>query len=482
MGILLNWINNTFRWKRDQSELSNQTKRSPRRPTPVDYRDYPVANAELTQGLYHNSFPGMKLAGALCYGPIATPVSFMGIPVPVAEDENHQDDVNEIIELFHSQFSKIHTQSHREGTIWLWPKYSAEKKALLWEFIPDVVVTDIVEDIHTRDIIKLITDEEIQITTDYNTVKNVRRRREFTSETITFTWSGDVPAGVENEVFANPIGILPIPFANNKDGEGHRGHSDYERIIPDLKDYHDIDLAQSNMLAKFKVKQVQDFSTSVDDWLNNNGYSSIDEVEVATTDFIMNKFGEEKTEYLFPTRAYEAWEEALKRKFKKIVEGSGMPEILWGIATDGNHASAESDLDTFIQYVKDKREQHNISYVTLFNASFLLLNLAGVINFIPEIKIKWNDLSSVSEKTKADIFKAFSEGVAALINSAGMTKEQLHKLWIALYPEATERELEDFNLGIADMARHKQYKDAGLEEAIDAVGGLPNDDINNDED
>ena len=196
----------------------------------------------------------------------------------------------------------------------------------------------------------------------------------------------------------------------------------------------------------------------------------------------MNKTDEEKTEYLFPTRAYEAWEAALKRKFKKIVEGSAMPEILWGIATDGNHASAESDLDTFVQYVKGKREQHNDQYTSLFKSSFLLLNLSGVIGFLPEIKIKWNELSSVSEKTKAEIFKSFSEGISALINSAGITKEQLHKLWVTLYPEATERDFDDFNLGIAEMARHKQYKDAGLEEAADVIGGVDEEDgINSDE-
>lgn len=472
MSINFSWLTNIFKWDRNQSELSNRTKRQPRRPTPIDYREYEVANSELTKGLYHNSFPGMKLAGSLAYAPIATPVAFMGIPVPVTDDEEQQKVIEETIEFFFSQFSSIHTQGNREGTIWVWPKYSAKLKKLLWEFIPDVVVTDIIEDIHTRELLKIITDEEIQITTDYNTVVNVRRIREFTKKKVTVKWSGSVPEGVDDESYRNPVGILPIPFANNKDAEEHRGHSDYERIIPDLKDYHDIDYAQSSMLAKFKVKQVQYFGSSVKEWLDNNGYDTIADIEIDKTDFIMNRVDDEKTEFIFPSNAYQAYEAALKRKFKKIVEGSGMPEILWGIATDGNHASAENDMDTFIMYVKEKRQQYNDPYLQLFNASFLLLNLAGITNFVPALKIRWNDLTAVGEKAKAEIFQLFAKGVSDLVSSAGATKEQLRKLWAELYPEITEGDQELFSTGLADMARHKQYKDADFMEAMDVEGNL----------
>lgn len=456
-----------FRWKRNKNEISNQTKKQPARPAQIDYREYPVANAELTQGLYHNSFPGMKLAGSLAYGPIAIPVEFMGVPTPVTEDNDEaQEFLNQMVADFMVKMSNIHTQSHREGTIWIWPKYDAKKKQLLWEFIPDESVSDIIIDINTREIVKIIVDEEITLVTDYNKTEIVRRRREFTETRITESFEGQ---GI-SRAFRNPVGILPISFANNKDGEGHRGYSDYERIIADLKDYHDIDYAQSSMLAKFKVKLVQYFGSSVDEWLTNNGFTGLDEVDISTVDLIMNKINEEKTEFVFPVNAYQAYEAGLKRKFKKIVEGSGMPEILWGIATEGNHASAELDMSTFIKYVNGKQTQHTKPYFDLFNASLMIYSMAGIIPAVPEIKIKWNALNAVGEEVRAKIFGLYAKGISDLINVAGVTKEQLFTIWQALYPDFTNSNLDNFIKGISDMAQHNQFRNAGYLDALDGQG------------
>jgi len=434
---------------------------------PVDYRDYPVANAELTQGLYHNAFPGMKLAGSMAFAPIAIPVYFMGLPIPITEDESIQEVLNDLLLKFSQDMQSINTQCHREGTIWIWPSYDSRERMLRWEFIPDESVSDIIVDINTREILKIIVDEEITITTAYNETANVRRRREFTKQKITVTWAGQVPENVNDEAYRNPVNILPIPFANNKDGEGHRGYSDYERIIADLKDYNDIDLAQSTMLAKFKIKQVQYFSSSVDEWLNNNGYDTLADIDIAATDFVMNKTDAEKTEYLFPERAYEAWEAALKRKFRKIVEGSGLPELLWGTKVTGNMASAEQQMDTFVLFVKNKQSQKTQVYYELFIASLQLLVTAGEIPAVPDLKIKWNELSAISEKVKSEIFGNFARGAALLIDAAGITKEQLHKLWEQMYPDTTEDDFETFKGQLTDMAMHKQFKDAAWMETMD---------------
>lgn len=461
MQISFSFSTSGFRWKRNKSELTNQTKRQPRRPAVSDYREYPTVNAELTQGLYHNSFPGLKLAGSMAYSPIAIPVSFMGLPIPVVEDDDEmQEVVDDMVKNFSQAMQSIHTQSHREGTIWIWPSYDSVERRLRWEFIPDESVSDIIVDINTRKIVKIITDEEIMITTDYNETENIRRRREFTAQEVKVRWTGGIRNIPENKNYRNPVGIIPIPFANNKDGEGHRGYSDYERIIPDLKDYADIDLAQSTMLAKFKVKQVQYFSGSVDEWLANNGRDEIDDVDIANTDFVMNKYDAEKTEYLYPQRAHEAWEEGLKRKFIKIVEGSGLPELLWGSNIRGNQASPEQQMTTFVLFVKRKQGQHTNNYYKLFESSFRLLFAAGEISRVPELEVKWNELSALSEKVKAEIFGLFAKGISDLVNVAGVTKEQLHYLWNEMYPEATENDIDMFKKQLTAMAGHKQFKDA----------------------
>jgi hypothetical protein len=467
-----------FKWGKNKSELVNRTKKQPARPAQKDLREYPVANAGLTEGLYHNSFPGLKLAGAMAYSPIAIPVSFMGLPVAVTEDdEDVQDILDNILKMFASRMVSIHTQCHREGTIWVWPNYDAGSRQLRWEFITDDTVSDIVVDVNTHDIIEIHTDEEIIVSTGNGQYVTARRRRTFTKQKITVRWSGEITGAELNDaVYRNPINMLPIPFANNADGDKKRGHSDYERIIPDLKDYHDIDLNQSNMLSKFKIKMVQHISDNFDQWMDNNGYDNITDIDIAATDFVVNMYDREKTEYLYPSRAFEAWEAALKRKYRKIVEGSAMPEFLWGVATQGNHATSEETLNTFINYVKGKQQQKIEAYEELFVSSLRLLQMAGEIVDVPEIEIKWNDMSATSEKTKAEIFGLFGKGISDLINCAGITKEQIHNLWEQMYPQATEDDYERFVVALSNTAKHKQYKDADYVTTMDIEQGTLEDD------
>lgn len=468
MQITFTWANGTtFQWGKNKSQITNPTKKQPPRPAQINYTEYPVANAELTQGLYHNSFPGLKLAGSMAYAPIATPVSFMGLPIPVTENEEAQKEIeNLILKPFKDKISSIHTQSHREGTIWIWPFYDSESMRLVWEFIPDESVSDIIIDIRTKEVIKIVTDEELCIATDYNESITVRRKRVFTREKISVTWEGSGASGMENEVYRNPVGAMPVPFPNNNDGDGHRGYSDYERIVADLKAYADISEAELTMLSKFKPKMVQFFSTSVDEWLLNNGISTLAELDTVTQDFIMNKFEAEDTKFIFPQGSFEAYETALKRIYKKIVEGSPMPEILWGIATDGNHASAEKDMDTFVMYVKRKQSQHTSPWLTLYQKSIDLLVMAGRMRPVNDLDVRWNELSAISEETKAKIFEMFASGMSALINAAGITKEQVHSLWRKMYPEETEESFEIFKEQLAKMASHKQFKDADYVEVM----------------
>ena len=150
----------------------------------------------------------------------------------------------------------IHIQDHREGTIWIWPKLTKGK--LIWEFIPDESVTDIIRSLDTGDIIRLEIREDIKLSLGDGQEATVNRARIFTPTSVKVKYTGTVPAGIKDKSSRNPAGILPIPFSNDADGEETRGHSDLERIITDLKNYHDIDLAESSILAKFSPKKLKE--------------------------------------------------------------------------------------------------------------------------------------------------------------------------------------------------------------------------------
>jgi len=447
----------------------NPTKQKKRTPNKIDFTDEMQCSHDLTRSLYHNSYPGLKLAGALAFNPIAIPVWFMSLPIAESDNEADQELLTQITDQFSSLMKQIHIECHRDGTVWIHPFYSTKDNRLHWEIIPDGSVINIVRDIQTKRIVQLDVDEELTIATKKGKNANVRRTRTFTAEKIIEVWTGDVVAAeLKSKSYRNITGELPIPFANNADATEVRGHSDYERIIYDMKDYHDIDLMQSKTLAKFNIKMTQKVK-DVKSYLANNGFSSIADVDIPAIDFIMNVDGEE-TDLLEPARSYEAYESALKRKFRKMVEGSGIPEICWGIKTQGNHASAEEQMGMLIQFVQDKREQLNNVYARLFTASIKLLGITGMRTDLGTITVTWGSLDELSAATKAEVFKNFAEGVSKLVESAGMTKAQLYRLWDNLYPEATKETLEEFIEGISFMAKHKQFKDELYLNALDMAG------------
>jgi hypothetical protein len=370
---------------------------------------------------------------------------------------------------------QLHVSCHRDGTVWVWPFFSAIDGALHWEMIPDPSVVAIVRSVATGNVIKIITEEELTVTLDDKNTALVNRRREFTHELVTEVWTGQkLPENLSSTTKRNMSGELPIAFANNSEANKTRGHSDYERIIYDLKDYHDIDLMQSTTLAKFKTKLVMTVKDP-NATLENNGFASIDEIDVAASDFFMQLL-DEKIELLFPSNAHEAYESALKRKYRKMVEGSGIPEICWGIKVEGNLASAEEQMGLLIQFVKDKRSQKVKPYKRLFTASLKLLGIVRMQSVSPDIKIQWGALDELSAKTKAEVFGAFAQGVALLIDSAGITKEQLYYMWDSLYPDTTRETVDEFVVGISRMGKHKQWKDASYMDVLDDNTGFDDDD------
>lgn len=463
-----------FNWfkSKDTVDSDNITKREPRRPKETDWTDNLTINYELTNGLYHNTYPGMKLAGGLAFPPIAIPAWFMGLPVPQPinkDDEKLKEILESFIVKFEYEIMQINLQCHRDGTVWVWPKWSSKQNDIVLEFIPDDSITDIIRDVETGKIIQIITDENLKIRTGYNTVSFVRRTRYFTKTRIDIVWSAgksSVPNELKDKSMRNPLGIMPIPFSNNKNINEVRGHSDYERIVSDLKDYHDIDLARSNMLAKFKTKMIQNVQ-DVDSWLTNNGYDEISDIDISQIDMIFNLAEQESTSFEFPERAYEAYESALKQKFKKIVEASGVPEIAWGLKTEGNHASVEESMSSLVMYVHDKQNQKTESYRQLSSDCLKIIQALNFQNNDDIIKVIWNDLDSLSEQTKAIIFEKFANGIAKLVGIAGMTKEQAHKLWLLMYPKATDEDFEKFKIGLSDMASHVQWTNASYTETLD---------------
>ena len=470
-----------FDWFRKNTESTAKTKEIARRPAVRDFTNRLVANSDLTKGIYRNTYPGFKLAGSLVYPMINHPVFFMGVPsfmIPGDDNDQINQDIMDLVEKMTVAMKNIHIQSHRDGTVWVWPRYNSKLMKIEWEFIPDKSVSDVITDIHTGEIIRLYTDELISVSTRYNNIENVRRIREYTRTKITTTYPERAPGvKLDDRTVRNVIGILPINFSNDADSDEIRGHSDIERIISILKMYHDVSLAEAQDVATFRTKQVQTVVKDAEEWLKAQG-SSLDEFangdfDIAKNDFVINK-GEEKTDFVIPDRVVDGPEKVLKRLFRQIVEASALPEIIWGVKTEGNANTAEEQMLTLLQYVQDKRVRKKAKYLELITASLRLLSIVnGSGQSFDGLKIKWNSLDNVSDKTKSEIFRNFAQGLSAVMNVASLSKKQLYNLWKMQYPDSTTEDFEEFKTAISDMASFRQFTNASYMDALEA-GGIEN--------
>ena len=460
-----------FDWFKSNKNNDDQQKTAFKRNTPpiVDMTEGFVVNDALTKGIYRNTYPGLKLAG-FGFNIINVPVSFMGLPVPVVQGESEENKalVEKIVTDRTTEIRAIHTQCHRDGTVWIYPQMI--NGDLTWRALPDQTVTKVVRDVSSGEIIQVTTEEEIVLRRlQEETEATITRTVIYSEARITTTYQGD-SMSPPNTTTINTAGVLPIPFANNADINEIRGHSEYERILADLKNYHDIDLAESTDLAKFKTKMVQTVKDMAA-WLSNNGLTAGDlsDLDIAANDFILN-LTEETTEFIFASDAINGYEQKLRTIFHKLVELSGIPEIAWGLKTEGNLASVEENMAILMNFCQDKQEQKIEPYTTLINASIRLMTMAGQMPEIGPVEITWDALEATSEQTKSVIFRNYAESISRLIDQAGMTREQLFRFWKITFPSITEEEFDQWSDGLRDMASHRSDTHATPEQRLLAQG------------
>jgi len=262
------------------------------------------------------------------------------------------------------------------------------------------------------------------------------------------------------------LGILPIPFANLPDVGKVRGHSDLERIIPNLKMYNDILNQWSTQLTKFKPKLVQS-TKDVGSWLENNG-ATLSDFNPQQADFIVNKTDDEKSEYIFLQGMSGEYQKALETHYWLAIQGSSIPEMVWGLVSTGNHASSEEQMGSLMQYVYRKQTQATKPFEKLFQASLDLMAIAGM--FAPgQVSIDWNDLEVLSPTAKAAVVKQFSEAMEKLV-VAGAPLETIHKMYLEFYPNHTEEEFKAFRDQMSRAATMRAFMQTSYDEQLASAG------------
>jgi hypothetical protein len=439
--------------QRDLSKLER-----PIRPAPKSLDGGYIANAQLLKGIYTGSAVGFQLSCPSAYTPIKIPSVLVGIPNIKTSDAATQQLLTKLTSLIIDECPIITHGMLLYGTAWRWVKWSDKFKRVVWENIPDESVTDIIVDVNTEEIKEIVTDEDIKYSTGEDVQKNVRRKRHITKETITETLTGDIN---KKEVYKNPMGFMPIPFAHEALGSDWRGNSVYSRILRTLKCNHDLQYMRDEILAKFKPKIIQhlqgnDFA--VNKWLANNGMASSAEIDPFSSDFVVN-VGDENTSLLFlagdATRQHT---DAINDNMRKIVIGSGVPEIFWGtLATGGNYNTAYSQVHLGVEYIKSVQREMTKPYKQLINQSLQIL-AAATFEKAQNISIKWGALDFTSPSERASILATFAGAMSSLINSASITKEQIKYFYDLLFPSAPEMSAELMREGFLEtLTEHTSH-------------------------
>jgi hypothetical protein len=451
-----------FDWFKSKStqdtENSIMTKR--RAPFTVDMTENIKINGELTRGILKNTYPGFKLAGSLAYAAINTPVSIMGTPIPITTDERAKKILSDWVQKMVVKFDDVHASSHGDGTIWVWPFFNSSTMDVDLELIIDDRISDVISDIDTGELLEVISSEQLTIQSEYGKSKTMTRIRSWKKDIIRDTRDGITT------ITKNPLGIMPVPFSNEPDIGRKRGHSDLERIAPDLKAYHDVKLQWVTLLSKFKpfLEQKTD---NVDSWIENQSFS-IGDLDIQNLDFVVN--GEkESSKYVSLTGSGAEYEKLLSVIFYAICQGSSIPEIAYGLVTTGNHASAEEQMERLMSYCRKKQKQHTDKWAQVFRSALALLLKSNMLALPVDIEVKWNLLDALSEKSKSEIFEKVGNAVDKL-TAAGIPGPIIHNQLKAFYPSSTMESYEEFRALRQDAAKFKQFKEASYLDAQSAGG------------
>jgi hypothetical protein len=466
-----------------QTIQDNNTKKPRNPPEKIDLTFPKTVNAAFLRGLYNNTEPGYRLGAQLCRPPIDVPLAFMGFPHHDISDWDLVDNEKFWQErfVFYNKYylttkQTIQFMCHLYGTIGIFPWFDSSAGFVRWKFIrPEYVPDDgVIMDPETEEITGIITDIQYCFLAENGKQYIYREKRQYSERRIVTRRTGDIPPGMRSEVIRNnPSGILPVFFRNNAEPGEFEGHSDLQRIIPHVKGYSQINQTAHEELGNNRTKLVQYTADDVNKWAVNNGFADEDgkldpsKINIQDIDLILNLYDKEKSEFIIPVGIVDNHIRLLEVDFKNIYQGSGLPEMLWGGKITGNHATASEQMGVLLSFVNKKQNQADQPYGVLVNATMQLEAMAnnqtkpeGIINV-------WNDLDSLTELERSQIFDNYASGLQKLIDSNSIDLQSTHKILYELTNGLITSDYDDFKKQVLEFgsiraALEQDYNDLRL--------------------
>jgi len=426
------------------------------RPAPVRLKGGLASNEKLLKGIYTGANQEFALSSYLVGGMIDVPKNLLGVPGVIPNEGQDDRLIKELNPLIVDEFPVMVGTMLIQGTAWRWARWSDKLHRLVWEAIPDSSVTQIILDLDTGEIAELWIEEQIEYNKGQTNTAYTTRTRHITRTLITEEWKGGENKCVQ---YKNPFGFMPVPFGHNCYESEWRGNSVFGRVLRWLKSIHDIAYKRDEILSDFEPKVVQTVK-DVPTWIKNNTPTS----EIGNKNFVLDPFGaklfinqvEDKTEFLFlSSDATSQHTAAIKDNERKVILGSGIPELFFGALATGNHASTEADKLLALEHVKGIRRELTKGTQELVNQSLTIL---AFMRFIqpPQVSIQWGNISLLSELQKAQIMGAYASAMVSLLGNGAISPEGAFYLTKELYPKFPAEDADHLMTGLNKMIQLKK--------------------------
>jgi hypothetical protein len=440
------------------------------RPAPRKITGGLAANEKLLRGIYTGSAQEFALSSYLGQGMVNIPKSLVGIPDIIADEGEDDRLVKEIAPLILDEYPLIVQTMLVTGTAWRWARWSDSGKRLVWEAIPDSVVTAIDLDLDALEIIGVYTDEHIE----YNEGEDpafTHRRRHITKAAVTEEWTGGKSKKLE---YRNVFGYLPIPFGHDCWEGEWRGSSVFAKVLRILKSNHDIAYKRDEILSEFDPKIVLTVK-DVQTWIKNNtdGIGLKDrEFDPFSRKLIVNQEGESASYIGLPGGTIDQYTNALKDNQLKIIMGSGMPELFFGQIATGNMASSDTDVRLAIEHTNGLRRELMKGTGELINQT---LSIMAYMRFTspPKASITFGTMNMLSTAQKAQVLGTYAGAISTLLQTGSVTPRGAYFLTREIYPDYPAKDELEFMDGLTEtLVSHSSKIGQPLFDSGDMGGGF----------
>ena len=394
-------------------------------------------NHSMARDLYRNVDNKYALSAHLIRPIIDSVVSFIDTPTIRATNRR-------VLGALESCQKRIDSASiiriaEREGTCFVWVQLD-EDGELKYVVPRPETVTNIIIDPLT----KVITGYEINDVfghkaidgNEYQTTVKVLITKEFMKTVIEST---DPSVKSKTTLVQNVLGFIPIVrFTNDAEPWELRGHSEITVVEPTLKLYHDmlVDAAnaqkQNSPKIKILTKSVKKFIENnfgvgmYERVLNGEGLN-LDSRDVYLLERDAGTGESDDLAYVSTSQATGDSKSLLEIAFMNAVEGSQVPELIFGASMGASLSSVQEQRPAFIKRIRRKQAQYAKAWKELFDMS---LDILGYVAYAPYDKsayeLDWEDPDFATDKEKADTANAFITALVKARSNGIMGDSEIH--------------------------------------------------------